>query len=263
MASWGGAEHEHAVCVRAHHSELLGMLGVEMRLQMGEAFMSEGSSSTHFFFVLEGEVSLLRNNILLAVCGNGTFVGETAVFNDLASSTAEPGSDGAAKKFTTTAKAASPELLIVRLDIRDFLPLVYHQHQGATAIMQRLGEAVMQRVSQMEDQLQGLLSEQQADGAQLSRADWNIMRKRMLHIWALRYHRIGRKGKLEVSTSLEGQKDGCGAGLTSPGRTPSQRIDAQPHRRPLRHTHPSDVPSSHSTLAGRVGARLGRFGVRR
>jgi hypothetical protein len=56
----------------------------------------------------------------------------------------------------------------------------------------------MQRVSQMEDQLQGLLSEAEADGAQLSRADWNIMRKRMLHIWALRYHRIGRKGKLEV-----------------------------------------------------------------
>jgi CRP-like cAMP-binding protein len=232
-----------------------------MRLRMGEAFMEEGSSSTHFFFVVEGEVSLLRNNILLAVCGNGTFVGETAVFNDLASSTAEPGSDGAAKKFTTTAKAASPELLIVRLDIRDFLPLVYHQHQGATTIMQRLGEAVMQRVSQMEDQLQGLLSEQQADGAQLSRADWNIMRKRMLHIWALRYHRIGRKGKLEVSSHWRARKaDVVGSHhLAAPCSSPStlSRIYA------LCGIPTPNVPSSHLTTVGRGGGHLGRCHVLR
>jgi hypothetical protein len=30
------------------------MLGVQMKLAMGEAFMEEGSSSTHFFFVIEG-----------------------------------------------------------------------------------------------------------------------------------------------------------------------------------------------------------------
>ena len=60
---------------------------------MCKATASSQPADVPFPSLAPGEVSLLRNNILLAVCGAGTFVGETAVFNDLAgSSGAEPGS---------------------------------------------------------------------------------------------------------------------------------------------------------------------------
>jgi len=87
-------------------------------------------------------------------------------------------------------------------DIRDFFPLVFHEHPGATSIMQRLGEAVMQRLNQMEDNLKQLLDETQVNSeSRLSRSDWDNVRKKLLQNWALEYHRIGRKGKLEVLPS--------------------------------------------------------------
>eukprot|EP00241_Pyramimonas_parkeae_P004345 CAMPEP_0114260004 /NCGR_PEP_ID=MMETSP0058-20121206/20213_1 /TAXON_ID=36894 /ORGANISM="Pyramimonas parkeae, CCMP726" /LENGTH=885 /DNA_ID=CAMNT_0001375125 /DNA_START=134 /DNA_END=2791 /DNA_ORIENTATION=+ len=177
--------------------EVLSMLGVEIKPEMGDTLIHEGKFSNYFFFIISGNVKLLRDNVLLSICGPGQFLGETAVFNDVKSMN----KDGSVK-FTTTATTATPDVVIVRMDIRDFFPLVFHEHPGATAIMQRLGEAVMQRLNQMEENLQQLLNQSETGNQnRLSRGDWDNVRKKLLHVWALRYHRIGRKGKLEITST--------------------------------------------------------------
>lgn len=44
----------------------------------------------------------------------------------------------------------------------------------------------------------------------LSSKDWAAFRSRLTKLWALRYHKIGRKGKLEVlPTKMMGTKVGA------------------------------------------------------
>lgn len=46
-------------------------------------------------------------------------------------------------KFTTSAIVTSDDARILRMNIRDFYPLVYHEHPGATQIVQRLGRVMV------------------------------------------------------------------------------------------------------------------------
>ena len=108
-----------------------------------------------------------------------------------------PGSADGTVRFTTTVTACSDSVRVIKLNVQDFYPLVYHEHPGATLIMQRLGRSMTQRLAQTEERLQQLLDVQEDDD-RMSRADWNRLRKNLMRWWALRFHKIGRKGKLEV-----------------------------------------------------------------
>lgn len=48
--------------------------------------------------------------------------------------------------FTTTAVVVSEQAVMLRMNIRDFLPLVYHGHPGATTIVQSLGKSLVRTV---------------------------------------------------------------------------------------------------------------------
>jgi len=92
---------------------------------------------SHFFFLMEGEVQLQRGGVNLGALGEGSFVGEAALFADIKQA---DGDDG---KFTTSVAITSPTARMLKLFIGDFYPLVYHQHPGATAIVQRLGRIMV------------------------------------------------------------------------------------------------------------------------
>jgi hypothetical protein len=55
--------------------------------------------------------------------------------------------DDQGSKFTTAVSVVSPAARLLRLHINDFYPLVYHQHLGATAIVQRLGRIMVRDVT--------------------------------------------------------------------------------------------------------------------
>ena len=136
----------------------------------------------------------------------GEFLGEAALFEDIKAK----GEDGATT-FTTAARVASDRAHVLALDIRDVYPLVYHEHPGATAIVQRLGRIMLERIQQTEERLQAILARQgpqSAAGVRMSSADWAAFRRRLTKQWALRYHTIGRKGKLQVvPTKAMGSKE--------------------------------------------------------
>jgi len=91
---------------------------------------------------MEGEVQLQRGGVNLGALGEGSFVGEAALFADIKQA---DGDDG---KFTTSVAVTSPTARLLKLFIGDFYPLVYHQHPGATAIVQRLGRIMVSRTRQ-------------------------------------------------------------------------------------------------------------------
>jgi hypothetical protein len=92
----------------------------------------------HFYFILEGEVVLERGNVELGSMVEGSFMGEAALFDDIKQQDAE-----GAVTFTTAARVVSEHARVLQLNIHDFYPLVYHEHPGATAIVQRLGRIMV------------------------------------------------------------------------------------------------------------------------
>ena len=64
--------------------------------------------------------------------------GEAALFSDI-----KQADDADGGKFTTAVCVTSDAARLLRLFIGDFHPLVYHQHPGATAIVQRLGRIMV------------------------------------------------------------------------------------------------------------------------
>mmetsp|Transcript_16349 Transcript_16349/g.38821 ORF Transcript_16349/g.38821 Transcript_16349/m.38821 type:complete len:753 (-) Transcript_16349:799-3057(-) len=183
--------------------EVLALLGAEFELSDGYTLISEHQpTARYFFFIMEGTVELTRSGIRLARQREGSFLGEAALFDDV-KSVQEDGSI----KFTTTVTCIG-SVKVLQMEISAFYPLVYQEHPGATAIVQRLGRVMMDRFQQTEERLQALLatSQKQSEaGMRLSSKDWAAFRKRLMRLWALRYHKIGRKGKLEITpTKLMG-----------------------------------------------------------
>jgi hypothetical protein len=66
--------------------------------------------------------------------------GEAALFNDIKQDDGEQ-----SNTFTTAVAVTSESARLLRLFIGDFHPLVYHQHPGATAIVQRLGRIMVRK----------------------------------------------------------------------------------------------------------------------
>lgn len=64
--------------------------------------------------------------------------GEAALFSDIKQDDGEQ-----SNTFTTAVAVTSEDARLLRLFIGDFHPLVYHQHPGATAIVQRLGRIMV------------------------------------------------------------------------------------------------------------------------
>eukprot|EP00193_Tetraselmis_chui_P011665 CAMPEP_0177786974 /NCGR_PEP_ID=MMETSP0491_2-20121128/21218_1 /TAXON_ID=63592 /ORGANISM="Tetraselmis chuii, Strain PLY429" /LENGTH=905 /DNA_ID=CAMNT_0019308239 /DNA_START=168 /DNA_END=2886 /DNA_ORIENTATION=- len=189
--------------LKAREREVLALLGAEHTLPDGYVLIHEEQpTARYFFFIMSGEVELKRSGIHLATQREGTFLGEAALFDDV-KAVREDGSI----KFTTTVVSKGP-VRILQMEIGSFYPLVYQEHPGSTAIVQRLGRVMMDRFQQTEERLQSLLavSQKQSEaGMRLSSKDWSAFRKRLMRLWALRYHKIGRKGKLEIApTKLMG-----------------------------------------------------------
>ncbi|WIA37314.1 hypothetical protein OEZ86_014249 [Tetradesmus obliquus] len=203
------AQHKQAPALRAlspAEREVLLLLGSDVAASQGQLLIQENDKCDHFFFLMEGEVQLQRGGINLGTLPEGSFVGEAALFSDIKQDDGEQ-----SNTFTTAVAVTSEDARLLRLFIGDFHPLVYHQHPGATAIVQRLGRIMLERFQQTEDRLQAILAgqaRQSEAGMRLSSRDWAAFRKRLTRQWALKYHKIGRTGKLEVvPTKLMGTKE--------------------------------------------------------
>ena len=157
---------------------LLAEIGQGVRFCAGDTVVDEGCTGGDFYVVLRGDLEVLRGGAHVADLSSGAIVGEMALFNEyVRTSTVRMKTDGE----------------LVRVESSAFFALVYHGNEAAIDLLSRLGETMTER---MQSRAERLFEQAQSQGG--SEADIVRVRKRMMADWALKYHSIGRKGKLEV-----------------------------------------------------------------
>lgn len=176
--------------------EVFALLGLEESHDEGAVVVKEGQYLRSFFLVIEGTVMLTRDGAQVDTQGPGSFIGEAALFlGDLKKANA----DGSVT-ITTSVKAMTPTRT-VRVDTRAFFPLVFREHQGAAKIMQKLGQVMVARLQMLEEAVLDKLGE--GTLTRMSRDDFVGVRKLLLSTWALKYHKIGKAGKIEIQPTKQ------------------------------------------------------------
>ena len=186
--------------------EVLALLGEEVAVPAGGVVIAELRPLNEFFYLLDGTVTLTRQLTPVAQQGAGTFLGESALFT--ADVKASALAQGGSAVMHTAATAVTP-CRLVKVSCGAFFALLHSEHAGAAAIMQRLGAIMVARLQDIEDALDDAAATSGAvASSRMSRADWAALRRQLLASWSLKYHRIGKRGKLEVNaTKFVGTKE--------------------------------------------------------
>jgi len=165
-------------------SDLLTLLGTRHKVAKGEKLIKGGDPLTEIYFVNDGEFSLQKEGDELMKIPRGEYVGEKSLFGTKSS--------GA----HTLDVVASTDATVTCVEVSDLKNLIYHAHPGATSLMSELGNLMMKRMNFLDDILAERSKEDPATVQALMDAKHQLMGE-----WALHYHSIGKKGKLEVKSS--------------------------------------------------------------
>lgn len=112
------------------------LIGEELLVYNQDVLRKEGEESNirdvAFYFIVDGEVEISRDGNLIETQGPGTFFGESALFQDF----------GDPNFFTTirTSARAVHECRLLRIRATVFYIMILNEHEGAAAILQRLGQ---------------------------------------------------------------------------------------------------------------------------
>ena len=163
-------------------SELLARLGDEVSFEDGDRIIEEGARADSFFIVRSGKIRIRKHGEEVAVLSPGAILGEMALFND---------------NVRTGEAVGVGKGSLVRIRITDFFSQVLHQVPAAVELMARLGETMVIRLQQEDAELlRRVAVDDPALGERLHA--FAELRQRLLADWALKYHSIGRPGKLEI-----------------------------------------------------------------
>jgi malate dehydrogenase (oxaloacetate-decarboxylating)(NADP+) len=157
---------------------LLHQLGHPHAATAGSVLLEEGTPGRSFFLIVEGEVEVSREGERLGRLGPGALVGEMALFNhEVRFATVTVGSDA---RFVCVPAA-------------EMFAAVLHGDPAAVRLMARLGTTMVERMQHSNKRLLEIARKTPGSEADLAR-----LRQAMLKDWSLRYHSIGKAGKLEV-----------------------------------------------------------------
>jgi malate dehydrogenase (oxaloacetate-decarboxylating)(NADP+) len=165
--------------------EFLVTLGQEVSFPPGERIVAEGSAGRHFFIILAGTVEVLRRGRKIVALEPGAIFGEMSLFNE-------------SIRTGEVRAATSCQLLVIATP--DFTQLVLQQQPAALKVMEALGRLMVQRLQQWDTEL---LRRAAAPASQAAGAveELGALRKRLLADWALKYHAVGKPGKLAITAS--------------------------------------------------------------
>lgn len=164
---------------------VIGSLCDELSFNAGERIIEEGSPGDGFYILAAGRVQILKQNQPFTTANAGAILGEMSLFNE--------------NVRTSEVRALEPSTVLY-IACRRFLPLVLRQEPAAIRLMETLGRLMVNRLQAQEAELVERLAA--ADTTMAARLDEFVeMRKRLLADWALKYHSLGRAGKLTVVPS--------------------------------------------------------------
>lgn len=169
------AEAQLVFAIPQAERSLLARIGETLALAAGRCLIREGTEGEDFFLVLAGELEVEVGRRRVALITTGGVIGEMALFN--------------AKRRTSRVTTLT-ECKLVRVSASVFLKHVHRGDEAGLAFMERLGGVMVKRLQAAERASSLGRPGLDEGGARL--------RERMLKEWALRYHALGKPGKIEI-----------------------------------------------------------------
>ena len=160
-------------------------IGHQHQIETDALLIEDGSEGFSFFVLLSGCLSVSQKEQRVAVLSPGAIVGEMALFNN------------AIRVGDVSALLPST---VLEIKTSDFMPLVMHQEPVATKLMEHLGALMMKRLQQQDEELLRKAGEKNPE-LQPFISSFAPLKKKLMADWALKYHAIGRPGKLEIAAT--------------------------------------------------------------
>ncbi len=164
---------------------VIGSLGEALSFGAGERIIEEGSIGSGFYVLGAGRVQIVKRDRPVATLEPGAILGEMALFNE---------------HVRTSEVRALESATLLHVPFRRFFDLVLRQEPAAVRLMETLGRVMVRRLQAQETELLQRLAATDAVAA-VTLDEFAAVRKRLLSDWALKYHSLGRAGKLAIVSS--------------------------------------------------------------
>jgi malate dehydrogenase (oxaloacetate-decarboxylating)(NADP+) len=158
-------------------------LGHEINVSAGESFIEEGSEANSFFILVKGRVNVRKGDRHVAELNAGVFLGEMALFN---------------KNVRVSELVALEPVMLLEISTDEFWNLVLHQDQLAVKVMESLGQIMTERIQQQDAELFNQIDKNDPTLANLIET-FEPIKRQLMADWSLKYHSIGRPGKLAIT----------------------------------------------------------------
>jgi malate dehydrogenase (oxaloacetate-decarboxylating)(NADP+) len=163
---------------------VIGSLCDELSFAAGDRIIEEGSLGGGFYIIGSGQVQVVGRDRSVAVLGPGAILGEMSLFNE---------------NVRTSEVRAREATTLLYIPSRRFFHLLLRQEPATVRLMERLGQLMVRRLQAEEAALFDRIAADTTDTATVD--EFAGIRKRLLADWALKYHSLGRAGKLAVVPS--------------------------------------------------------------
>jgi malate dehydrogenase (oxaloacetate-decarboxylating)(NADP+) len=167
----------------ADERAVVARLGHEVSFAAGQRVIEEGSPGDGFYVLVSGRIEVLKGGRPIAELLEGAVLGEMAVFGE---------------NVRTAEARALEETRLLFVPTEEFVGLVLRGEPAAVEAMQALGQLMVGRLQELDAELVRLAAGGDSGGLA---EEFSSVRKRLLADWALRYHALGKPGKLSVASS--------------------------------------------------------------
>ena len=156
--------------------------GHEVSIQTDETFIEEGSIAESFFILVKGRVEVRKSGNYVTELDTGAFLGEMALFNN--------------NVRVSELNALEPSILL-EIPTDQFWSRVLHHDPLAVKVMKSLGQVMTERLQQQDARLFSQIDKNDPELAKLV-TTFEPIKRQLMADWALKYHSIGRPGKLAI-----------------------------------------------------------------
>ena len=163
---------------------VIGSLCDELSFTAGERIIEEGSLGSGFYILGTGRVQIVKRQIPLVILEPGAIFGEMSLFNE--------------NVRTSEVRALEPTTLL-HIQSRRFFHLLLRQEPATVRLMETVGQLMVRRLQAQEAALFDRIATDATLAASLD--EFVNINKRLLADWALKYHSLGRPGKLAIVAS--------------------------------------------------------------
>ncbi len=161
------------------------IFGNEVSVSPGECFIEEGAKAESFFILVSGRVEVKKSGNHIAELGPGVFLGEMSLFN---------------KNVRVSQVIAMEPVTLLEIPTDEFWSHVLHNDPLAVKVMGSLGQIMTERLQHQDIALFSQIAENDPGLAKLAET-FEPVKRQLMADWALKYHSIGRPGKLAITAT--------------------------------------------------------------